>query len=231
MRSVTVANLITRSKQRADLEGDDHVSDSEWQTLLSEMVGELHELADDAGLRYHETKVTITATGATSYTLPTDHLATIRISQVDANGRNPRKLHEVQIADNEHPLLGTTGPAEEFAIIGQTIEFYPNPSSGSFIHRYVPQPVDIGAVATSTTVDVICPSGEAFVIEGLAVKALRKSETDAQPFMIERDRAGERTKTWCMSRSLVTPRRMVAVDDRFDRDDRDREGSYRVSRP
>src|SRR3990167_313370 len=106
MLSVLISAIITRVRQRADLENDTHVSDAEIQTAISSMVGEMHMLVDSAGLRYHETAATITATGASSYTLPTAHLATIRISQVDSNGRNPRRLNEVQVHDEEHPLLG-----------------------------------------------------------------------------------------------------------------------------
>lgn len=227
MLSVLVSAIISRVRQRAGLEGDTHVSDAEIQTAISSQYGEMRMLVDSAGLRYDETSATITATGASSYTLPTDHLALIRISEVDANGRNPRRLREVQVQDEEHPLLGQTGRAECFAVIGQTIEFYPNPSSGYFKHRYVPQPTNIGAVATTTSVDLVSPDGEEFVIEGVCCKILRKSETDTQGFILARNEARERLKDWAMARSLVTPRHQVMARV----DDCDDEGSYRRNRP
>ncbi len=219
MRSVLLSALVTRCKQRADLENDSHVGSTEWQTLISEMVGELHELADEAGLRYFETTATITATGASSYTLPTDHLSTIRICKVDSAGRRTYELREVQVHDRSGHLFGRTGEATSYAIIGQTIVLYPNPSTGSYAHDYVPQPVDLGAVADSTSVDLICPAGEAFVVWGVSVKAKAKSDSPVQVDMAEREAARERVRTWLVGRSLVTPRKMVTADhddDRYD---------------
>lgn len=227
MRAVLLSAIVTRCKQRADLENDGHIGSPEWQTLISEMVGELHELADEAGLRYFETTATITATGASSYTLPTDHLATIRICKIESSGRRNPPLREIQVHEADGHLRGQTGDARYYAVIGQTIEFYPNPASGSYAHVYVPQPVDLGAVVDSTSVDLICPAGEAFVVWGTAVKALAKSETDVRVAMTERDAARTRLWTWLLNRSLVTPRKMVTAGDDYDGDP----GDYRWTPP
>lgn len=218
MRTVSLGTLVTRCRQRADLENDSHIGSTEAKTLISEMVGELHELADEVGMRYFETTATITATGASSYTLPTDHLSTIRIAKVDSSGRRCLPLREVQVHDNDGSLRGQTGDARFFAIIGQTIEFYPNPSSGTYAHVYVPQPVDLGLSEDATSIDLICPAGEAFVVWGTAVKLLAKSESDVQVAMAEREAARERVRTWLMSRMLTTPRRQTTDDDILDED-------------
>lgn len=210
MRSVLLSALVTRCKQRADMENDSHIADSEWKTLISEMVGELHEVVDEAGLRYFETTATITATGASSYALPADHLATIRIARVETSGRRCPPLIEVQVHDNDGAYRGQTGEAQRFAIVGQTIELYPSPSSGTYAHVYVPQPVDLSDASDSTAVDVVCPAGEAFVVWGVKVKAADKSETAVQVAMAEREAARERLRTWAMARSFTTPRRQMA---------------------
>jgi hypothetical protein len=216
MRSVTLGTLVTRCQQRADKENDSSIGTTEWKTLVSEMVGELHELADEAGHRYFETTATITATGASSYSLPADHLSTIRITKVETSGRRLTPLREIQVHEADGHLRGQTGDARCYAVIGQTIEFYPNPASGSYAHVYVPQPADLGSSDDSTAVDLICPAGEAFVVWGVAVKAKAKGEDDVQVAMMERDAARERVKTWLNGRSLVTPRRMMPVADDLD---------------
>lgn len=217
MLTRTLTQLVTLGKQRADLEGDSHVADSEWKALISEAVGELHEMANESGSRYSETVATITATGASSYSLPADHLSTIRIVPVDSAGRrNGEPLHEVQVADDCYPFPGSTGSARRFVMVNQTLEFDPNPGSGSYKHVYVPQPTDLASAADGTTVDVVCPAGLAFVVEAAATKALRKSETDAQPFMLAREEARERVKTWLNGRMLTTPRQQMPVADYFD---------------
>ena len=217
MRSVLLSAIVTRCKQRADMENDSHIGATEWQTLISEMVGELHELADEAGARYFETTATITATGASSYTLPTDHLSTVRICKAEASGRRMPPVREVQAHDADGHLRGQTGDARYYAVIGQTIEFYPNPGSGSYAHVYVPQPVDLGAVADTTAVDLICPAGEAFVVWGVSVKAKSKSESAVQVDMAEREAARGRLWTWLLNRHLTTQRRHGG-DDEFDGD-------------
>lgn len=219
-RSVALSVLRTRCKQRSDMENDSHIADSEWNTLISEMVGELHELADEAGLRYFETSATITATGASSYAVPSDHLATISITLLDSASRPRRELDEWQIHQGEHPLSGQTGEAQCYAIVGQTIEFYPNPASGSYRHRYVPQPASLASAADGDAVDLICPAGEAFVVWGVKVKAADKSETAVQVAMAERDRARERVSTWLQGRNFVTPRNQMprsTDDDEYER--------------
>lgn len=213
-RNVTIANLITRCKQRADLENDSHVSDAEWQTMLSEMVGEMQGIVSEAGFAYFKSEATISLS---TFALPDDHLATIGVAFVfDSAGRR-RTLRE--IAEQErNDWLGQVGEARVFIMNAQTVELYPVPSSGTYKLIYIPQPTDIGASATSTVVDVVTPDGEAFVIEGTAVKALRKSETDAQPFMVARNEAKERLKDWSLSRSFNTPHRMQVARDIDDGD-------------
>lgn len=217
MHSVTLSTLRTRCQQRADLESDGHIPSSEWNALIAEMVGELHELADESGSRYFETTATILANGTSSYPLPTDHLSTIRIAKVQSGRRSP-PLKEVQVQQNDSALRGQTGEAQYFAIIGQTIELYPNPTSGTYAHVYVPQPADYSGSVDATGIDLICPSGESFVIWGVAVKALAKSESDVQLAMIERDAARERTRTWLVGRMLTKPRNQLEDDDLAVRD-------------
>ena len=73
--------------------------------------------------------------------------------------------------------------------------------------------MDLGAVADTTSVDLVSPDGEEFVIEGVACKILRKSETDTQGYIRARDEAGIRLKDWALARSFVTPRRQVLGAD------------------
>jgi phosphatidylserine/phosphatidylglycerophosphate/cardiolipin synthase-like enzyme len=68
-----MVTLIARCKRRAGLVGDNSIPDTDWQEAISEMYGELHGIVADAGGRYYETEASITATGASSYALPTDH--------------------------------------------------------------------------------------------------------------------------------------------------------------
>lgn len=223
-RSVTIANLITRVRQAADLENDTHVSDAEMQTRLSEMVGEMQALVSSCGLAYFKSEATISLT---TFAIPADHLATIGVAYEDSAGRR-RPLTEIMEQERNN-WVGATGEAQVYILNAQTIELYPVPSTGTYKHTYVPQPTDIGSSATSTTVDLVTPDGEAFVVEGMCAKVLRKSETDTQGYILARNEARERLKDWAMARSLNTPRRLVVARTYDSYDDLD--GSYRVNRP
>lgn len=206
-RNVTLGTLVTRCQQRADLENDSHVSASEWKALISEMNGEMQLLVAETGMRYFETEATISLS---TFALPSDHLATVGVDFVmDAAGRR-RSLVET-MAQERSAVKGQTGEAWFYALVAQTIELYPVPGTGTYKHIYVPQPPDISASADGTNVDVITPDGEAFIIWGVAVKALAKSESDVRLAMTEREAARERLRSWAQLRSFNTPRRAVGA--------------------
>ena len=78
-RTVTLGTLVTRCKQRADMEGQSFISDTEWKTLISLQYAELYALLAETGMRYFETEADISTTGGSVYSLPSDHLSTVGI--------------------------------------------------------------------------------------------------------------------------------------------------------
>lgn len=207
-RRYQLSELVTRCKRRADKEGDGSISDSEWKALISEMYGELHGEVAGAGLRYFETESTVTATGTTSYAEPTDHLATIGVDLViDSAGRR-RELTELMPTE-QAAWSGLTGEAHRYALVDDQLYFFPNPSSGTYKWRYIAQSPDLSSEADATLVDVVTPDGEAFLIWGVAVKALSKSEADVSVAMTEREQARGRLRDWAIQRAMTQPRRLV----------------------
>lgn len=205
-RSITVLELLTRAKARADLKVDDHITDAEWQVLVASLYNEMRMAVNDTGMRYDETTATITATGAATYALPSDHLSTIGVWFVDSSGRW-RPL--VETMPQELSLMkGDTGQANYFALTGQNMIFGPVPASGSYAHVYIPQPTDYATAATSTAVDVVNSDGEEFIIEGAVCKALPLSESDRSTHVDDRDAALRRLTDWAIKRSNA-PRRLV----------------------
>ena len=212
MRLIQMTIAIARCKRRAGLEGDGSVTDADWQEAISEMYGELHGIVADAGGRYYETEASIAANGASSYALPTDHLATIGIDRITSTTGARDPLDEIMMQER-HLYAGQTGDASYFAIVGQTLELYPKPASGTYKHLYIPQAADLSSVGGSTTFDVVTPDGEAFLLYGVAVKIRSRSESSVEVEMIERDKAEGRLRSWAQQRSFITPRRQVEVGD------------------
>jgi hypothetical protein len=201
VRQYQLSDLRLRCQQRADKEGDPQIDTNEWNRLISEMNGELYSVVEAAGMRYFESEQTITATGAASYAVPSDHFATIDVEWVyDAAGHR-RRLRRLNVQERAR-WSGATGDAHYWELAGQSLFLYPAPSSGTYKHLYMPQAPDLSLAADNTNVDLVAPDGEAFLIYGVMVKALAKSEGDVQLAMAERDAARERFVYYCAIRSF-----------------------------
>ncbi len=211
MRNVLLSALIARSQQRCDRENDGHISALEWQSLVATTYSDLYTLVAESGMRYYETEATIAATGAASYAVPADHLATIGIDFQTSSAGARRPLDEVMVQERE--WLGLVGEAEAFALAGQFIVLYPKPSTGTYLHLYIPQAPDLNTIATSAIVDVVTPDGEELIIWGTAVKALAKSESDVSLAIRERNEARARVAEWATLRAFNNPRRRIVRDD------------------
>lgn len=197
-----MSTLIGRCKRRADRENDDHISTEEWKALIHEVYGELWSVVNETGHRYFETSTTVTATGATSYTEPTGHFSTIAITRVDSSYEYAlRQLRP----DQEITQKGRTGTAYWWTLIDDQLRLYPNPSSGSYKWYYQQQPTDLSAYADADVVDVVTPSGEAFLIWGVAALAMSKSEGDLRFALSERERQRERLQFDAANRNFPEP--------------------------
>lgn len=208
--SVLLGTMVTRSRQRANRVGDEQVETPEWKELISEHYGELHSAVSEIGARYFETEATITASGAASYALPTDHLSTISIDRVlDAAGRR-QPLFELMVQETQS-YAGATGDAYLFAL-STAIKLFPNPASGTYKHLYVPQPTDYSAAIDSTSIDFINTHGYRYVLWAVAADAMHRGESDQQRAMMERDRAMESVVDLAVARALTMPKRRVITD-------------------
>lgn len=216
--TIPLGTLVTRCKQRAGRESDDALTPNEVKALISELVGELHGAIADTGCRVFETEVTITANGAASYALPSDHRDTIGVDLVVDAAGSRRALDEIMVQERAG-VLGLTGEANYYELAGSTIALYPKPSTGTYKHLYIPQPADLSGSSDATTVDLVTTDGLAFVTWGVAVVAKDKGEAELITAMRERDRAKERVIAWAANhRSVVNPRRRITPEELSDYD-------------
>lgn len=213
-RRYTLGTIVTRCQQRADKEGDEHISTAEWKSLISEQYGELFETVSGAGLRYFETVHSITADGSDSYDEPADHGKTVGLDRVATDGTRT-SLRPLMTQERQR-YGGLTGDAREYAIVDDQIFLYPKPSTGTYQLLYVPQSPDLSELDDSELIDVVCPHGEAFLLWGVAVKALSKSEGDLRAAMAERDRCQQGLLSWALERDANEPRRRVLDTEYMD---------------
>lgn len=215
-RSFALSVLITRCKQRADLENSTHITDGEWIALISEQYGDLFSVVASSGLRYFESRTTLTTSGAAYVSAPADHYATVRLDWlVTGSTTGERRELEELMSPEEPDWAGRPGAnARAFAVSGDRIYLYPTPPTGQgYELTFIPQPATYdGTTNTATLIDLVTPDGEAFLIYGVAVKALAKSESDVRLAMAEREAARQRLLEWATLRAFTQPRRRIVSD-------------------
>lgn len=191
------------------MENETFISDPEWNSLISEMYGEQYSIVAESGMRYFESTSTITATGAASYTEPADQLAYIGLDRIVNSTTGERQTLTEVMTQERSQWSGLTGDAVVYSFVDDQIYLYPKPSSGTYQLLYIPQSPDLSVASDSTSVDVVTPDGEAFLIWGVAAKALPKGEMDPSSAVREREASRQRFTEWVTLRALVNPRRRI----------------------
>lgn len=87
-RTVTRSDLVLRIRQRADIEGNQHVTDAEIHGLINTHLPEFYDLLVECVPDYFSTTQTLTTDGLTSdYALPADFYKTTIVLVQDSSGR------------------------------------------------------------------------------------------------------------------------------------------------
>lgn len=202
----TLGTLVDRCRQRYTGQGDDLLDPPELKALIWEFYGEMHALTVEKGARAFESEATITANGAATYALPADHLTTIGVDAFLAGTTGPRRpVYGPIMVQERTRLMGLVGQAAFFDLEGSNLALYPVPSSGTFRHIYVPQPVDFSAGADSTSVDLINIYGYKFIVWSVASVAQHKGSTSQQRAVDEAKRASDQIEYWACQRALTQP--------------------------
>jgi hypothetical protein len=206
--------LRTRCQQRVDKEVDGQIaSPLEWNTIISEVYGDLWTAVVGTGMRYFERSQQFIATGAKSYPEPVDHYETVNVAYIyDTTNGYRRDLDELMEQERSRYMGLTTSEAYKYALIDDQLYLFPNPPSGTYEMLYVAQPPDLSAYTDTQLVDVVAPAGEEFLIWGAAVRANAKSESDVTLALQERDGARAKLVEEAVLRALNAPRRRVVRD-------------------
>lgn len=202
----TLGTLVTRCRQRFAGEGESLLDDPEVKALISEYYGELHALTVEKGARAFEQEADITADGAVSYALPSNHLSTIGVDAVLSGTTGPRRpVWGPIMAQERTRYMGRTGPAFFWAEEGVNLALFPVPQSGTYKHLYVPQPVDYATSPDATSVDLLNIYGLKFLVWGVASVAQHKSSSSQQRAVDEHEKAKAQVEYWACQRALVQP--------------------------
>lgn len=188
--SITLLQLRTQARQRADMENSEFVSDSELNNYINASIAELHDiLIQSYGSDYYVKSSTFnTAAGTASYALPSDFYKLQGVeAKVSGNSYitlkkfnfNERNRYETAIVWN---LAGI--PLARYRIIGSNMQFSPTPDQIVEIKLWY-TPVATKLSADGDTLDDVNQFAE-YVITDAAIKMMQKEESDVTILMAQK---------------------------------------------
>lgn len=217
--TMTLAQLRTAARQRADMVNSTFVSDSELNSYINQSYFELYDLLVTTFEDYYvASPVTFQTTGAQQYTLPDGTLyssapALYKLLGVDlglnSSGNAWVTLKKFDFASRNryvYPQLGNTilGISNlRYRIVGDTIMFIPTPSSGQYIRLwYIPRMTQL--VSDTDTADGVSGWTE-YIICDAAIKCGQKEETDVSVLMAQKAALIKRIEDSAMNRDAGQP--------------------------
>jgi hypothetical protein len=193
--SITLTQLRTESRQRADMTHSTFVTDSELNTYINRSIAELHDILIQAyGAEYIVKDVEFTtANKAEFYPLPTVITDNdfYKLKGVDAklsgnvlttldpfnfNERNRNQTSGVQ------SFLGVV--AVRYRLVGGNIRFSPVPDDGTTVKVWY-VPVAAKLVDETDTLDDLNQFSE-YIIVDAAIKMMQKEESDVSVLLLQK---------------------------------------------
>lgn len=215
--SVTFAQLVSSAKDRANMEKSTLITDAQWKEYVNKSKDSLYDLLISAySDEYYVTTYTFSVVGGTSeYALPSDFYKLISCSLKSGQEYMPLKKFSYQSRNRNdyYPYRSNRFNLRyEYRISGSNIILDPVPSSNDTIELiYIPMAVNLSADG-----DLLkgFNGWEEYIIIDVAIKALRKEESDTTE--LERDlmRLTERLDRMADQRDIGQPARIIDTSKR-----------------
>lgn len=205
---ITLAELKTQARQRADMENSEFVSDSELTSYINASLAELHDLliasyCDD----YMMIEYIFTSTGDLAYNLPDDFYKLRGVDVRRGNGQwatvkryNFNRRNEQQNAYAWN-LLGL--PYIEYRLVGRQIRFNRTPDN-ALNFRIWYHPALTKLVADTDAYDDINGFAE-YVVVDAAIKMMQKEESDVRVLAAQKEGLRQRIIAMAANRDANEP--------------------------
>lgn len=224
-RSVTLAQLLVRVRQRADIESKlQRFADSELTDNINEGIAATYdELIKARGHGYYQTDKTVTTVSGTSlYALDAAFLVLENVATT-INGR-PITLVEFELAERARltdPNYGWNGAPFAFRIRGSNIEFLPTPT-GVYTITLTIVPAATLLVGTTDTFDGIDGWEELAVCWAARQAAIKNGAWQlVGTLQQDMDSVKDRIRSLASKRNAASPARIIDVR-RIEREQRSR---------
>lgn len=195
-------------RQRADIINDTvRHTDTMLNQYMNDSLKRLQALYLKKGLVKVKRIQSLTITGATYYACPSDYLATVGVFYVDGDATT--RLRRMQGIERPEMVAISGSIASQYRIfeLGEAsgvnltqkrIELYPNPSSGTYQHVYVP------VITFSSDTDVLDDvlGWHEYIVLDVAIKVYHRDNLDARPLIYERERLEQQIEDEAEARDL-----------------------------
>jgi hypothetical protein len=178
--AVTLASLITQTRQRADIEGSQVVTDSELTGYINSSIKELYDILVSTYEDYYLSETTVTVTTGDSITLPTDFYKLRGLDYVEGSVYYPVLPFKFSQRNQQNVELFSATPAvkSRYRVQGSVIKLVPAAAAaGAYRVWYIPRATELSL--TTDTFDGI-NGWEEFVIVDAAIKCMVKQELGTQ---------------------------------------------------
>jgi hypothetical protein len=178
--AVTLASLITQTRQRADIEGSQVVTDSELTGYINSSIKELYDILVSTYEDYYLSETTATVTTGDSITLPTDFYKLRGLDYAEGSVYYPVLPFKFSQRNQQNVELFSATPAvkSRYRVQGSVIKLVPAAAAaGTYRVWYIPRAAELSL--TTDTFDGI-NGWEEFVIVDAAIKCMIKQELGTQ---------------------------------------------------
>lgn len=200
--SMTLLQLRTAARQRADMVENNFITDAELTSYINSSIAELYDLLVSCyGADYYTSSTTFTTVNGTAdYALPADFykLKGVDVQMADKYFTlQPFNWNERNRNTNlSWGLL--TGPAMRYRIVADNLKLVPTPTSGYTVKLWY-VPVATKLTSDSDTFSDINQYYE-YVITDAAIKMLQKEESDVTVLMAQKAALTQRIQAMANNR-------------------------------
>lgn len=206
---LTLAQIRTQARQRADMEVSQFVTDSELTSYVNASIAELYDILVSRFEDYYILDTTATvANGADTITLPADFYK-LKGLDYDVGGGQYETVRSFQFIERNEtydPGFGTF-PRMRYRVLGPVLKLTPPDfAPGNYRIWYIPRFASL--VNDTDTFDGINGWTE-YVIVDCAIKMLNKEESDAGPFREQKQKLLDRIEAMATDRDAGEPQTIV----------------------
>lgn len=212
--SVTVAQVITMAKQKADMLNSNFVSSSEWISYCDRSWKELYDILTSKFEDYYTVMppLVFSINAGNTYTLPADFYK-MRGMDRATSGTEYYTIRPFTFEDRNNrrrqALFRGLYPTVRYRIIGNTLIFTPDDgSTGTYRMWYIPRATDL--TTDSDTIDGV-NGWEEYVAVDMAIKALQKEESDVSVLMAQKAALKQRIEDLAQNRDAGETERVTDI--------------------